>query len=138
MKIRIDSVVFDVKFYPKGDSFIAAIGDKKVQISKAEGIVSSLGSNTYQVSFGNEFFYTELLDMDNTKSPTIKAPIKGIVQTVNVKKGQTVTKGQNLIRIYSMKLQNDVNSEFAGKVVELNVKQGDIVEKGSVLLRLKR
>lgn len=63
------------------------------------------------------------------------APAPGKAPFVNV--GSTVNKGDVLFIIESMKVMNEVTSEFSGKVAEILVKDGDAVEFDQPVLRIE-
>lgn len=54
-----------------------------------------------------------------------------------VKVGDTVNVGDVVCIIESMKLMNEINSEFSGKVAEVYVNNGDSVEFGQKLMRIE-
>ncbi len=54
-----------------------------------------------------------------------------------VKLGDTVNAGDVVCIIESMKLMNEINSEFSGKVAEIYVNNGDSVEYGQKLMRIE-
>ena len=54
-----------------------------------------------------------------------------------VKVGDTVSAGDVVCIIESMKLMNEINSEFSGKIAEIYVKDGQAVEYGQKLMRLE-
>ncbi len=54
-----------------------------------------------------------------------------------VKVGDTVNKGDVVCIIESMKLMNELNSEFSGRVAEIYVNNGDSVEYGQKLIRIE-
>ena len=54
-----------------------------------------------------------------------------------VKVGDTINAGDVVCIIESMKLMNEINSEFSGKVVEIYVNNGDSVEYGQKLMRIE-
>ena len=54
-----------------------------------------------------------------------------------VKLGDTVNVGDVVCIIESMKLMNEINSEFSGKVAEIYVNNGDSVEFGQKLMRIE-
>jgi biotin carboxyl carrier protein len=66
----------------------------------------------------------------------IKAPMPGLVIALLVTEGQDVTKGQILVILESMKMQNELRAPSAGKVTRLRIKQGESVEQRQVLLTL--
>jgi hypothetical protein len=45
-----------------------------------------------------------------------------------------VEKGQGLVIVEAMKMENEVRSPIAGEVKDIKVKQGDTVEGGAALL----
>lgn len=54
-----------------------------------------------------------------------------------VEVGQEVKKGDILCIVEAMKLMNEIESEFDGKVVEICVNDGDMVDYGKPLLKIK-
>lgn len=54
-----------------------------------------------------------------------------------VKVGDTVNVGDVVCIIESMKLMNEINCEFSGKVAEIYVNNGDSVEYGQKLMRIE-
>lgn len=54
-----------------------------------------------------------------------------------VKPGDTVNAGDVVCIIESMKLMNEINSEFSGKVAEIYAKDGQPVEYGQKLMRIE-
>ena len=64
----------------------------------------------------------------------MKAPMPGMVVSISVEEGQEVEKGQVLVILESMKMQNELKSPRAGKVNRIRVKSGDNVEQRQTLL----
>ncbi len=54
-----------------------------------------------------------------------------------VRVGDIVKKGQVVCIVEAMKLMNEIESEFDGKVIEICVKDGDVVEYGMPLFKIK-
>jgi pyruvate carboxylase len=70
-------------------------------------------------------------DPDN---PThIGASMPGMVVSVAVHEGDSVSKGQKLMTIEAMKMQTTINADRSGKVGQLLVKAGTQVEAGDLL-----
>jgi biotin carboxyl carrier protein len=63
--------------------------------------------------------------------------IPGIVLDILVKEGVEVEKGQGLIILDAMKMQNKLKSSVGGRVKKIFVNKGDKVSKGTVLLQLE-
>ena len=66
----------------------------------------------------------------------LKAPMPGMVVSVPVSEGQVVEKGQILVILESMKMQNELRAPSAGKVARLRIKAGESVEQKQTLLNL--
>ena len=64
----------------------------------------------------------------------LKAPMPGLVVTIPVVEGQEVKKGQVLLILESMKMQNELKSPRDGKVNRIKVKVGESVEQRQTLL----
>lgn len=64
----------------------------------------------------------------------VSVPMPGKVIAVLVAEGDTVEKGQGLVIVEAMKMENEVRSPIAGGIKEIKVKPGDAVEGGAVLL----
>lgn len=63
----------------------------------------------------------------------IKSPMPGIIIATPVAEGDTVQKGEKIIILESMKMENELRSPRDGIVLRVQVKPGDGVEKGQVL-----
>lgn len=66
----------------------------------------------------------------------LKAPMPGLVVTIPVAEGQEVKKGQVLVILESMKMQNELKSPRDGTVSHIKVKAGETVEQKQVLLNM--
>jgi biotin carboxyl carrier protein len=64
----------------------------------------------------------------------VTVPMPGKVIAVLVSEGDTVEKGQGLVIVEAMKMENEVRSPIAGEVKEIKVKPGEAVEGGAVLV----
>jgi len=67
----------------------------------------------------------------------IRAPMAGIVMEVYVDVGQEVKVGDRILTFEAMKMENELLSEFSGRVKEIKVKEGDNVETGQVIVVLE-
>jgi acetyl/propionyl-CoA carboxylase alpha subunit len=64
----------------------------------------------------------------------LKAPMPGLVVAVPVQDGQEVEKGDVLVILESMKMQNELKAPRAGMVARVRIKPGDSVELKETLL----
>lgn len=72
-----------------------------------------------------------------TGAKEVLSPIQGNVIDVLVKVGQKVKKGDVLLLIEAMKLENEVNAHIDGEIVEILVSKGQNVANNEVLIRIK-
>lgn len=66
----------------------------------------------------------------------IASPLPGNILTVKVAEGESVKKGQVLLTIEAMKMENEVMSPRDGAVLQIAVKQGAVVDTGAPLVVL--
>jgi pyruvate carboxylase subunit B len=64
----------------------------------------------------------------------IKSNMQGMVLKVSVSRGAVVKKGDTLLVLEAMKMENPIHSPVDGKVIEIFVDTGDVVQNGDVLL----
>ena len=63
----------------------------------------------------------------------ITSPMPGNILAVNVAAGDTVRKGQVLMILEAMKMENEIMCPCDGKVVSVNTSKGSSVESGTLL-----
>ena len=73
-------------------------------------------------------------DIDLQGRQKVSVPMPGKVIAVLVSEGDNVERGQGLVIVEAMKMENEVRSPIAGEVKEIKVKPGDAVEGGAVLV----
>ncbi|HHV28873.1 MAG TPA: biotin/lipoyl-binding protein [Clostridium sp.] len=66
----------------------------------------------------------------------IKAPMPGTILNIHVNQGDTVKKGQVLLILEAMKMENEILAPNDGTVASVNVSKGSSVNVGEVLLSL--
>ena len=67
---------------------------------------------------------------------TISAPMPGTILDVKVAVGADVKKGDNLVILEAMKMENEIKAPRDGKVASVNVTKGATVNSGDVLVTL--
>ncbi|MGI6608686.1 MAG: biotin/lipoyl-containing protein [Erysipelotrichaceae bacterium] len=111
--MKIYKVKVNGKYYEVEVSAAEEVASEvKVQPQKAENVVSQ-GDNI------------------------ILAPIAGKVLEVKVNVGDIVKKGQTVAVIEAMKLENEIQSAYDGRVSVVNIKKGDDVNNKDELIVLK-
>ena len=64
----------------------------------------------------------------------IKTPLPGVIIDVKVNVGDTVKKGDTVVVLEAMKMENNINADRDGKVTAVQVAKGDTVADGAVLI----
>ncbi|MDR2914673.1 MAG: biotin/lipoyl-binding protein [Tannerella sp.] len=67
----------------------------------------------------------------------VKSPLPGVILTIDCKVGDTVKKGQKLLVLEAMKMENTIPSDRDGVVAEIKVNKGDSVLEGADLVIIK-
>ena len=65
----------------------------------------------------------------------IRAPMPGMILDVLVKEGQEVSKGEKLVILEAMKMENIIKSSSEGIIETINIHKGMNVEKNQVLIQ---
>ncbi len=65
---------------------------------------------------------------------TIQSPLPGIILDIRCKIGDTVKKGQTLMILEAMKMENNILANGNGKVTEILIQKGDSVLEGADLV----
>ena len=68
----------------------------------------------------------------------LTAPMPGVVTVLNVSEGQTVKRGDVLLVLEAMKMENALAAPFDGVVAGLKAQLGEQVQEGTVLARIER
>jgi biotin carboxyl carrier protein len=113
-----------------------------VEVIKAEpaekSFLISVNGNKYQLHVKDRFDeLLKSLGMDNlaaSKVNEIKAPMPGLVLDIRVAEGDEVKKGDPILVLEAMKMENILKSPTDGIVKKINVKKGLAVEKNQVLI----
>ncbi|PWS28104.1 acetyl-CoA carboxylase biotin carboxyl carrier protein subunit [Pedobacter yonginense] len=113
-----------------------------VEINQAEKTCTiKVNGNTYSVKVEDQFDQLlKQLGLDNlatAKVLDVKAPMPGLVLKVIVEEGTEIKKGDNLLILEAMKMENILKSPSDGIVKKISVNQGDKVEKNQVLIQFK-
>ena len=65
----------------------------------------------------------------------VRAPLPGTINDIKVTVGQAVKKGETLVILEAMKMEN-IDSDRDGKIKEVKVQKGDTVMEGSILVTI--
>ena len=66
----------------------------------------------------------------------MKAPLPGTITDIKVAVGDAVKKGQTVVVLEAMKMQNNINAESDGTITSVTVTKGDTVNEGATLVTI--
>lgn len=66
----------------------------------------------------------------------VKSPMQGTILNINVKIGDNVHSGDNLLILEAMKLENEIKAPQDGKILSIAVNKGAAVDAGDLLIVL--
>ena len=105
--------------------------DKELKASKTPKLVRP-------VAVPSTDFQPSVAKTSSPESPkgtgTIKSPLPGVILHVFVNEGDIVKIGQKLIVLEAMKMENNIESDKAGKIISISKGKGDSVMEGDVLI----
>lgn len=111
-----------------------------VEFDSAEKLAKiKVNGNEYLVQVTTQLdLLLKQLGLDNlnaSKVAQIKAPMPGLVLNILVKEGDEVKKGDSLLVLEAMKMENIIKSPSDAVVKSVEVMQGDKIEKNTVLIQ---
>lgn len=142
-RVSVDGVTYQMDFMPVGDQPVYSL------VVDGQSFDAHVYPNedTWQVLFHGTRFTASVEDEREKRLRAalagrvaehedyhLKAPMPGMVVSIPVQEGQTIQKGEVLVVLESMKMQNELRSPRDGKVTRLRVKIGDRVELKETML----
>ncbi len=130
----------------KNDDFHVLLENKSYRATvlsidtAAKEVVVRINGNKYTVGVKDQFdALLHQLGMDNlnaAKVNEIKAPMPGLVLKVLVTEGQAIKKGDSLLILEAMKMENSIKAPVDAVIKAIKIKATDKVEKNQVLIQL--
>jgi biotin carboxyl carrier protein len=141
--VSVDGKIYEVDFESvSGQPVYSLIVDGKSH----EGYVAQ-GDDTWQVLLRGRLYPILVEDerekrlrsaagggVAETGEFHLRAPMPGLVVAIPVEEGQPVQKGQVLLILESMKMQNELKAPRDGTIGRLRVKPGETVEQKQTLM----
>ena len=67
-------------------------------------------------------------------SLTLSSPLPGVIISIEVREGQTVSSGQELYVLEAMKMKNSIKANRDGKIASIHVNPGDLVKHNQPIM----
>ncbi len=100
-----------------------------------------INGNHYDIQIKDQFDLLidkmGLVSSDVVDIKDVNAPMPGLVLGIQIKAGDQVKKGDTLLVLEAMKMENMIKSPIDGVIKTLSVVSGDAVDKGQILVEFK-
>jgi len=126
------------------DTFHLLLGNKSYRIKiielnkAAKTCIIKVNNNTYNLHIENKFdLLLHELGLDNLnaqKVSDLKAPMPGLVLDILVTAGAQVKKGESLMVLEAMKMENSIKASSDLTVQSVKIKTGEVVKKNQVMM----
>ncbi len=142
-EIMVNGVRYDIDFQQlmeDGNELSLILNKRSLEAvaEERDGVWNVLTSGElYSVKVQDEYSYRLAQargeDTQDTGDAAIKSPMPGLIVSVVVEEGDAVAKGDKVVILESMKMENELRAPRAGVIGRISVAAGDSVEKGQVL-----
>ena len=163
LQFNIDQEIYKIEIDFKDGKYSVKLGDRQYQVDsqpisenclslvvdgKAYTVFIAEDEDKQYISVqGEQFCVEEAKAESGARSiaesatlkgiPTIASPMPGKVVKILVGVGDRVEKGQGLVIVEAMKMENEIRSTSAGVVKKINFKEGDLVDAAELIIELE-
>lgn len=161
LKVTVNEKSFEIEdnkgaIQLNGESFhwdLLEGSDDKFHIIKdnrsftAEIVQANFEQKSFQVKINNQLFDLQAKDrfdllleelgmsnINDQKINDLKAPMPGLILDILVNIGDEVAKGDKLLILEAMKMENIIKASGEGKIKDIVIEKGNNVEKNQVLI----
>lgn len=155
-QVKINDVPFEVTpseaaaldILPNGTNSFHILKNRKAYQAEIESVDYKNKLFTFKIN-GNKYTtkindkYDRLIDQlgmkvgASQKVGDIKAPMPGLVLEVSVEVGTQISKGDKVMILEAMKMENVIKAAGDGVVKAIHITKGTAVEKGQLLIEME-
>ena len=138
---RLDSPLgsFEVQGHFADGELTLRLGDRIYRVEKLDATLWRVNGREFSMTVFSELEhrFAELgLGLSDRVSGRVEVPMPGKVIALEVAPGDRVEKGQGLVVVEAMKMENEIKAPCAGLVTRIAVEAGAQLEKGALLLEI--
>lgn len=106
-----------------------------------KSFIIKINGNSYTINVADK--YDRLIKQigltigGNQKLNTVKSPMPGLVLQINIEVGNKVQKGDTLLILEAMKMENVIKAPADAVVKSIQVAKGDAIDKGQLLIEFE-
>lgn len=111
-KVEVNGIAYDVVIEQSEQQISKPVKRVAAQVSQATASSSSQGGS----------------------ASTVKSPLPGLILDITCSVGESVSKGQQIMSLEAMKMENAINADRDGVIKEIKVTKGETVLEGAPLV----
>lgn len=135
---EVDGRTFQVQTTKYGNRILVDLDGKTHSIEIIQGRVYVNGEeHRFTIQKGKPKVLGAKKGGEAVKGARVKPPMPGRIVSVDVKVGDQVKRGQGLLVLEAMKMQNEITAPADGLVKAVNVKPGQTVDGNAVLVEIE-
>ena len=135
--VRVDGKAYDVEVEPvKGGDALKPVA-KVPPVQTSEVKPEPAPEVKPEPAPARESTPAPVSKVSSVSGNSIPAPMAGTIVKIFVKDGDPVKKGDVLLVLEAMKMENDVMASTDGKIKSVHVKVGDIINAGDALITME-
>ncbi len=92
-------------------------------------------SAQYQTTYNKKYLNRKVWSEPNLNH--INSYIPGTIIEILVKEGQVLKTGESILILEAMKMHNDIQMPFDGKIVKINVEKGQKIPKNFLMVEIE-
>jgi biotin carboxyl carrier protein len=145
-KFLVNGKEFFCELLPIADnSYILRVNNKFCEISALKN-----GNENFLITYDGKLFETTVKSKLQEKADQIiqnkigtkkileiKAPMPGMILKITKKVGDKIQKGETVLILEAMKMENDLRAPLTGSIKEIYIDEGTAVEKGMILFSME-
>lgn len=159
---KVNDAIFEIEITPEGEVWVngelrhvdfMSLGENLYSMimdtTSEQVLVNNPQATEHEVLIGGRLYEVNVLDEralllgsrrggfdTDSGEVSIKSPMPGLVVDVPVAEGQAVSKGETLVILESMKMQNELKAPRDGTVQRISISAGESVEQNKVLVTI--
>ena len=125
IKIKINKNEYLIQFDKQTDFF---------SLTYLDYVFNCIFLDKFTAKFNNYMLEEDVEDL----SKFLLAPMPGKIVSINVKEGQKIKSGENILVLEAMKMENMITSTKDTTIKKINIKKGEAVEVDQILIEFNK